>query len=75
MVASQANWPIGGGGNWIVPNPHLLKRMQDRSFDENQTAHVGASNKFSAGFAGWTLGCRDIPGRAWEIIVRPDTAA
>ena len=77
VVASQQNWPDWWSWELDCSNPHLAKRMIDRSFSETdlremmQNAHNFHSDLATGRFIIETT----HRSRAWEVIVEPDTVA
>lgn len=76
MPNKETSWPDWWQWPLDCDNPHLLKRMRDRGFDE-----VALREMLEAA-TGWrpdhvsgrfVIECR-YNGRGWEVIVEPDEA-
>jgi hypothetical protein len=74
MVKSQAGWPEWWKWELDCSNPHLLKRMQDRSFSEIDLRDMleRATNIRPDSTPGrWVVETTHLA-RDWEVIVEPD---
>jgi hypothetical protein len=76
MVRSQDDWPEWWEWELDCSNPHLIKRMNDRSFSETELRMMLEraidyhENHEPGRFAIETTHA----GREWEVIVEPDPA-
>ncbi|HZK79858.1 MAG TPA: DUF4258 domain-containing protein [Humisphaera sp.] len=77
MVSSLEDWPAWGEWELDCSNPHLAKRMLDRSFNETDLREMF---EHAAGFRPDAAPDRFVietsrDDKPWEIIVEPDESA
>ena len=77
MVASQQNWPEWWQWELDCSNPHLAKRMLDRSFNEIDLREMldRASAYRPDLVPGRFIIQTHHSSRVWEVIVEPDMVA
>jgi len=77
VVASQQNWPQWWNWELDCSNPHLAKRMIDRSFSETDLRDMlEHAHAFRPDIASGRFIVQTAHGsRAWEVVVEPDGAA
>ena len=77
VVVSQPGWPDWWKWELDCSNPHLSKRMRDRSFGETDLRDMlERATSFRADFmpGRWVVETTHLA-RKWEVIVEPDGAA
>lgn len=74
MVPSQKDWPDWWQWELDCSNPHLAKRMNDRSFSEiDLRVMLERANAFrvDARSGRWVVETSHAGGK-WEVVVEPD---
>jgi hypothetical protein len=77
VVASEVSWPSWRGWELDCSNPHLAKRMLDRSFSETDLRDMlerASSFRPDAVLGRFIVETVHADAR-WEVIVEPDAAA
>jgi hypothetical protein len=77
VVTSNVNWPEWWQWELDCSNPHLLKRMLDRSFSEtNLREMLETATGYRADAAPGRFIIEAVrAGQSWEVIVEPDAVA
>jgi hypothetical protein len=77
VVASQEGWPAWWQWELDCSNPHLLKRMIDRSFNEVELREMlqqATAYRPDRQANRWIVETT-YSGRTWEVVVEPDASA
>jgi hypothetical protein len=77
VVASSQNWPEWWNWELDCSNPHLAKRMIDRSFSETELRDMlERAHSFEPDVAIERFIVKTThESQAWEVVVEPDRAA
>jgi hypothetical protein len=74
MVTSKPQWPDWWYWELDCSNPHLLKRMSDRSFNEvdlREMLEIATGFRPDEQAGRWVI-VSSKQNRPWEIVVEPD---